>query len=143
MNINVTIKGLDKINKNLKSVIEDIPNMVAVDYKKEIVKNLKSSKKTGALSKSFNIEKRRDAAAIISKLPYANIQNQGGKIRITDSMRKKMWALYKQYGLGVYKAIALTKKRFITIPAKHYTEVNERSLIKGVNRKVNKRLNKI
>jgi len=139
----VKIVGLNKLIKDIKRSFTKIPIIAAHEYKKEIIENLKPSKKTGALSRSWRIKKHPLKAVISSNLPYAAIQNYGGRIRITDRMRRKMWALYKEYQLPVYKAIALTKKTHITIPAKNYLTVNDDMLMKKVDVKFNKITKKI
>ena len=136
------IKGLNKFKKDFKRALIEVPEIAAVEYKKRIVKNLKPSKKTGALSNSFKIRTTLKKATISSDLPYSLIQNYGGKIRITDRMRKKMWALYKEFKLAVFKAIAITKKTSIVIPAKNYIDININSFMKVVDKKFQKVLNK-
>ena len=140
--MSVEIKGFNKFKKDFKRALIEVPEIAAVEYKKRIVKNLKPSKKSGALSKSFKIKTTLKKATISSDLPYAAIQNYGGKIRITERMRKKMWALYKEFKLDVYKAIALTKKTSIVIPAKNYIDIDINSFMKVVVRKFAKVLSK-
>lgn len=139
----IKIRGLKKLKRDIKKALRKIPLIAAVEYKKEIIKNLKPSKKTGALSKSWRIRASLRKATISSNLPYAAIQNFGGRIRITERMRGKMWALYKEFGLGVYKAIALTKKTHIVMPAKNYLDINEKTLMKKVDIKFNRITKKI
>jgi len=142
----VKIKGFDKIKKALKRSLTKIPIIAVNEYKKEIVKNLQPSKKSGALSKSWIVKKQPFRAIISSNLPYAAIQNYGGRIKITKKMEKKMWALYKEFGLPVYKAIALKAKTsdpFIRIPAKNYIDINNKALMKKVDVKYNKITKKI
>lgn len=141
--MSVKIKGLDKLKKDIKRATDKIPMIAAKQYKKEVIKNLQGSKKTGKLSRSFRVRVSLRRAVIFSKLPYAAIQNFGGKIKITKKMRGKMWALFKETGLDLYKAIALTKKSHITIPAKHYTKVNQKKLSRDVDVEFNKITKKI
>ena len=140
----VKIKGLDKLMKGIKTAInKKLPVISANVYKDEIIKNLQPSRKTGALINSWKVRSYILKATITSDMPYAAIQNYGGRIRITDRMRAKMWALYKQYKLPVYKAIAITKKTHITIPAKHYLKFNDRKISKRIDVKFRKITKKI
>lgn len=139
----IKIKGVQKLKKDLKKALKELPKIAAVEYRDMVEKNLEPSKDTGALQKSFKIKLRAKGAIVYSDLPYALIQDQGGKIRITDKMRKKMWALYKDTKLPLYKSIAITKKTSVTIPAKNYTTVNQRELSKKIDRKLNKLLSRV
>lgn len=139
----VTIKGIDKLKNDIRKAVKKLPSITAFEYREVILKNLEPSRKTGALYKSFIIKNRRLLSIIESDLPYAAIQNYGGRIRITDRMRKKMWVLYRQTNLAVYKAIAITKKSHVTIPAKNYLKYNKRQLERVVNAQFNKITRKI
>ena len=136
--ITVKITGLKKIKKDFKKALNKIPRIVGIEYRKLIIKNLELSKKTGALIKSWKLRVRKDKVELISRLPYAEIQNYGGRITITPRMRKKMWALFASTGLPMYKAIAITKKNAITIKAKNYYDVNQRELTRNVDAKLRK-----
>jgi len=57
---------------------------------------------------------------IYSELPYAYIQNNGGNIKVTERMKKAMWAKFYETGIVFYKNMALTKKPFINIPARPF-----------------------
>ena len=57
---------------------------------------------------------------ITSDLPYGNIQNYGGKIRITDKMRKFFWAKFYDTKNNKWKGLALTKKTHIVIPERTF-----------------------
>lgn len=140
----VKITGLDRLVKDIKKAVKKKLPVISADvYKDAIIKNLQPSRKTGALINSWKVRSNILKATITSDMPYAAIQNYGGRIRITDRMRKKMWALYKQYGLPVYKAIAITKKSHITIPPKNYLKFNERKISKRIDVKFNKVTKKI
>lgn len=47
------------------------------------------------------------------KVPYAEIQNEGGTINITPQMRKFFWAKYYETNLAFYKSLALAKGPFM------------------------------
>lgn len=137
----IKITGLKKIENDLKRAINTKLSAISADlYIEEIKDNLKKASKTGNLAKSFTAKRKgKGKSIVVSDAEYAAIQNYGGKIRVTDKMRKKMWALYKETGNSMYKAIALTKKSFITIKAKNYLDIkNERSYIKKVDVRFNK-----
>ena len=136
--IKVEIKGFDKLVKDINKLIDKSPEIVAKEYRKLIMDNLQPSKKTGALLNSWRITSRRRFAQMTSKLPYAAIQNYGGRIKITQKMRGKMWHLFKEFGLPVYKAIAITKKTHVTIPAKKYLDVNETKFNRNIDIKVSR-----
>ena len=51
---------------------------------------------------------------------YAEIQNEGGRIKITEAMRKFFWAKYYDTKDVFWKNMALTKKTVITIPKREY-----------------------
>lgn len=140
--MSVTIKGLDKLKRDLTNAIKSkLPYIAADVYLDEIKQNIKPFTKTGNLSKSFKVVKRGAFKAVIeSNAPYAAIQNFGGKIRITEKMRKKMWALYYETGNEMFKHIAITKKKSITIKAKNYIDIQSK---RKYFQKVDVRFNKI
>lgn len=140
----VKIKGLKKLKRELTKSLSRVSLNAAVKAKSEIQDNLRSSNKSGALSKSFKIRKGLGGKSrVFSNLPYAAIQNYGGRIRVTKRMQGKMWALYKRTKLPLYKAIATTKKTFLTIPAKNYLKVNRSLISRYANKKLQQDLNKI
>jgi phage gpG-like protein len=141
--MSVKIKGFNKLKKDIKNALKDIHYDAAKGYHKQIVNNLQPSKKSGNLLRSFKLKKGTNETKIVSELPYAAIQNFGGKIRITERMRKKMWALYKEFKLEVYKAIAITKKSYVTIKAKNYVKLNIDQLMKYLKPRITKKLKKI
>lgn len=141
--MSIKIKGLDKLGDKLKSAILEVPSIAAIEYRKEVIKNLQPSRKSGALIKSLKIRHGISSATIYSDLPYAAIQNYGGKITITEKMRKKMWALWYEFKMDIYKAIALTKKSYVTIKGKHYLTVNNTKLMKKVDVELSKITKKI
>lgn len=58
--------------------------------------------------------------SISSDEPYSKIQNEGGKIRVTDKMKKFFWAKFKSSGKTKWKGLATTKKVYLDIPARPY-----------------------
>lgn len=126
------------LNDRVGNITKFIVDEYAEIRTKEIKKNLKKSKDTGKLQKSFKFKSKKKKAIIFSKSSYADIQNYGGKIKLTKKMRGKMWALYYETNDDMYKAIALTKKNHVTLKPKRFLNVNK----KVIARKLNKRLNK-
>jgi phage gpG-like protein len=98
----------------------------------------------GILKRSLRIKKATLDGAIVGPddgIPYAEIQNYGGKIPITPQMRRYFWAMYYANGggkvIGVsgketkaskiandtaafYFNLAITKEQFITIPPRPF-----------------------
>lgn len=72
---------------------------------------------------------------------YAEIHNQGGKIRITEKMRRYFWARYDDTKDDYWKNLALHKGTSITIPKREYigdsdklSKKNELSLRKELDK---------
>jgi hypothetical protein len=112
--------------------------------------------KTGTLKRSLRIKQVHINGAIIGvdwAIPYAELQNSGGKIRITPKMRRFFWAMYYQaagkmtYNVktkaasatkaneklndqaSFWKNMAITKEEFITIPKRQY--IGESAVLDG------------
>jgi phage gpG-like protein len=136
--MSVKIKGLSKLKNDLRNTLNKVSEIAGDEALSMIKDNLKPHNDTGALSKSFKVRVSVYKAIIESDLEYANIQDKGGKIKITESMRGKMWALYKSTGNEMYKRIAITKKSFITINPIHYSKINEVVLSRRIDRELNK-----
>jgi len=139
----VRIIGLRRIERKLNTVANQTSLEAANVAKKMIQDNIKPFSKSGKLLHSFKVKvNSKRKATVYSNSPYSRIQNLGGRIKITQRMRKKMWALYKKTGKKVYKAIAITKKSYVTIPAKEYTTINKRIFNKRVKQSFHKLINK-
>lgn len=65
--------------------------------------------KTGDLRKSLRVQTSNSSVSIISDVEYADIHNEGGKIQVTEKMKKFFWAKYKETKSEKYKALALKK----------------------------------
>lgn len=87
----------------------------------------------GILKRALRIKKADKDGAIVGVddgIPYAEIQNYGGKIPITPQMRRFFWAMYYKFGGGkgksptetamFYRNLAITREMFITIPARKF-----------------------
>jgi len=88
--------------------------------------------RTGALRRSINVKTRNGEIIFTSPLPYANIHNQGGELKLTPRMKRFFWAMYKKHaGKGkskttnreaaIWKSLALMKTgQTITIPKRQF-----------------------
>lgn len=139
--LKLKINGLNKVQDRLKKVMtKDLPLLVAEELQKEIKKNVMKFSDTGSLYKSIKVVTRGKRHFVTSNLPYANIQDKGGRISITQKMRDKMWALYKKTGNSMYKYIAISKKNYVMIDAKHYTKVDMRKVIRNAKQRLRVKL---
>ena len=88
--------------------MKDLLNKIRIDLAQEFDRNFerkaffyqkwKPSKnnlqQTGALRRSIKSAVQGNAVAFTSSLPYASIHNHGGRIRITQRMKRFFWAMY-------------------------------------------------
>lgn len=117
------MKKLNKLSDLSKYINDDmIAKKVGKQYSDNLDSELNKFKESGSLMKSFKMLLQNNRIVFKSNLDYAEIQDKGGKIRVTDKMRAKMWALYKETKQSIYKNIALTKQSFITIKANNYSD---------------------
>jgi len=65
--------------------------------------------RTGSLRSSVNAELIPEGVKWSSSKPYANIHNEGGKIKVTEQMKKYFWAMYYKASGGITYS-AKTKK---------------------------------
>ncbi|TXI13493.1 MAG: hypothetical protein E6Q66_09895 [Pedobacter sp.] len=93
-----------------------------------------------------------------SEIPYAEVHQQGGRIAITDKMRKFFWAKYYQYASSAgrargkrsvstsreadfWKAMALKRKgSSINIPARPFMDVTpdlEKAILRAIQTEMN------
>lgn len=80
--------------------------------------------RTGKLKRSIRILNISPYSYTIlagnQKIPYAAIHNNGGTITITTKMRKYFWYMYSATGNDMWKFLAITKKKNITIPQRQF-----------------------
>ena len=80
----------------------------------------------GTLVTSFHGKVRRQSDKLIatygSNLVYARIQEKGGKIYVSEKMRRFAWRRYYETGLPMWRAIALKRGKYIVIPKHAYLE---------------------
>lgn len=100
--------------------------------------------KSGALRRSISMRHGEDYWEIYTVSQYAKIHNEGGKIAITEQMRRFFWAMhYKEKKRGrtdaanYYKALALTQKAALDIPKRQFmgaSKLLERRVVAQVER---------
>jgi len=115
-------KGFEEIQNKYKDLFIKIINKAAELTKEEIKNNIKPFSESGDLLQSIKVDTFQKKINVYSDMPYARIQNLGGKMKVTEKQRKKFWALFYATSNRKYKAMALSKT--IEIPAKHYTDVD-------------------
>lgn len=131
-NYTIPIKDLDERLDGSLKLIRD----AARQYHLLMKKKLKKSRKSGALINSWKFELYNETtAAIYSNLPYARIQDKSGKIKITAKMRNFFWYKYGKTKDKMWKAMAITKKKYISIPAKNYSNVSTKQVAKYVQKR--------
>ena len=160
---------LRQIQNNLKQFIEsDMPRIVgteAVNHFKESFDNEgftdKRKKKwkprafetnkqkgkpilhgSGDLEDSIDYRPEPGRVIIFSDKEYAEIMNEGGKIPVTKKMRSFFWAMYYETQEEVYRNMAMTKKKEITIPKRQFMGFSE-ALNKRIEKKLDKRVDQI
>lgn len=102
---------------------------------------------SGELSESIDYRVEGNLVIIYSDKPYAKIHNQGGKIQVTEKMKRFFWAKNKEAKdagntdvADMFKAMALSKE--ITIEQRMYIG-NSDVLITKITQKINKDLKRI
>lgn len=105
-------------------------------YHKLLKRNINKFSKSGKLLASWKFELFSETkSSVYSNAVYARIQDQGGKIKITNKMRNFAWYMFKKTGNKMWKAIAITKKSHIQMPSKGYSQVNLNIIKKFIERK--------
>lgn len=119
----IEISNLSDILKDDKTL--DVIKFASNAYYTLLRKNISKFSKSGSLLNSWKFEiYNQTEASIYSNLPYARIQDKGGKIPITSKMRNFAWRMYFKTKNKMWKAVAITKKKYVTMPAKEYSVVN-------------------
>lgn len=57
--------------------------------------------RSGKLRRSLEVSVTNNIITFSSSLPYAKIHNEGGKIKVTEKMKRYFWYLYKQASGGI------------------------------------------
>ena len=188
--LSINLEALKSFEKQLKQVLNAMPAVIgqaAVTHFQENITKRQGLPSSGSLQRFkkrvFDGSRRRgilndtgnlvDSIKIISRsqngvevgirateIPYADIHQQGGKISITDKMRKFFWAQYYQHTAasgrvrgkrsvsvseeaGFWKAMALKRKNaVINIPKRQFMDVTP-DLQKAILRTIQTEMNHI
>ena len=102
--------------------------------------------KRGVLQKDIRLKKAKFEQTVVGTSNitknYAEIHNEGGKIKITKKMRGFFWAQFKKTKDEYWKNLALHKGSFIDIPQREYIG-HSNSLDNDNVRILNKELDKV
>lgn len=80
---------------------------------------------TNTLQDSVTYQVRGNTVLVgvdLARVPYAQIQNEGGTLQVTVKMRSYFWSQYLQTGNEFWRRLALTKGT-ITIPARPFLSI--------------------
>jgi len=95
---------------------------------------------SGDLKKSIKtVSKNPTEIHIQSDTPYSAIHNYGGKIKITDKMRKFFWSQFYKTNNNSWKYMALTKRSHINIPERQFMGINN-EIIKQIEQIITKNI---
>lgn len=130
------------INQFLDNVINDISTELMEEFDKNFEQKGFFSQKwkdtkfanrrgslmlrSGKLRRSLDNSYTNNIIKFSSSLPYAKIQNEGGKIKVTEKMKKYFWYLYIQaiggitYSLKTKEAQKTKRNRNLTADAQFY-----------------------
>lgn len=81
--------------------------------------------RSGDLQRSINFRPGQGEFRVFSDKQYAQIHNEGGRIRITPRMRGFFWYQFRRTKDEFWKGLALTKKTHIDIPKRQYMGESE------------------
>lgn len=101
-----------------------------------------TSQSKGNLVNSLRPYLSMDTVTVISDLIYSKIQNEGGKIKVTEKMRRFFWSQFYKTNDSFWKNMALTKKEYITIPDRPYLKITD-NLIEFAKQELNKNFIKL
>lgn len=82
--------------------------------------------RSGKLRRSLEVSVTNNIITFSSSLPYAKIHNEGGKIKVTEKMKRYFWYLYKQatggitYSLKTKQAQKTKRNRNLSADAEFY-----------------------
>lgn len=82
--------------------------------------------RSGKLRRSINVKVSKGLIKFSSSLPYARLHNEGGKIIVTEKMKKFFWYLYRQaeggilYNINTKQARNTKQNRKLSDDAKFY-----------------------
>jgi len=142
--IKTILKNFDTVNKSVEDfVLDDIKKNIenkSFDGKHWLDTYMKSSG-SGSLANNMKAYTIGNTTHITNNLSYAKIQNEGGKIRVTDKMKSYFWYMYKKTQNEKWKRMAIMKKQFIVIPARPFLN-NSFEFNNKVKEDINKHIKK-
>ena len=117
----IPVKNLDeRLDGSLKPIRD-----AARHFHFLMLQKLKKSRKSGKLITSWKFELYNETnASIYSTLPYARAQNLGAKILKTRKMINFFWHMWYTTKKPMWKRLAISKKKYVILPAKNYTDVS-------------------
>lgn len=104
---------------------------------------------TGHLRNSMRMQVRGQTIIISNSRPYAQIHNEGGKVAVTDRMRRYFWAMHMQTAKRDskgklrdthWKYMAMAKT--ITIPQRQFMDIEGRGMSPFLERRIGRALDR-
>lgn len=86
--------------------------------------------KTGLLKGTTTVEPDFNTMTLTAgnSVSYGEINQTGGKLPVTEKMRKYFWKQFKETKNEKWKRLALMKKNYIIIPARPYITITDNLL---------------
>lgn len=132
----IPIKDLDARISNNKEF--DLIKDASREFHRLMKNNIRGFSKSNNLLTSWKFEIYNPKhSSIYSTLPYARIQDKGGKIKITKKMRKFGFYMYRKTRNKMWLRIAITKKKYIELPSKNYSKKVSLNKVKNYVKKRN------
>lgn len=130
---------MNNITNNWNIIIDATLNDVGNFMIKEAKRSFASKSFNGKLWKKTILQSRSkgntvrslkkrivgNSVKVYSNLLYTEIQNSGGKIKVTEKMKKYFWSQFYKTKNVFWKNAALTKKRYIILPERKYLDVTQ------------------
>lgn len=138
MSKDYNMDAFNRLEKKLLSFIPSILNEASIDIENNAKDNLSNSSyngipykktlftggSTGRLKSSIKAY-RSNNTVIVSFAKYGKIQNNGGNIKVTPKMKKFFFAKHKETGDKKWLNLAISKKSYITVPARPFIKRND------------------
>jgi phage gpG-like protein len=125
---------IKSVNNNIANTLNQVGELI-IDRAKISLTNRTNYNGSGKLINSLKKAISNNELSVYSDLKYANIQNEGGKIKVTEKMRGYFWSEYYRTKDEFWKNAALTKKTHFIIPKRPYLEISQ-SIIFFINSKL-------
>lgn len=141
MRIDIKLQGFpSNIDKKIKTVFGSAASEATLRAISEFRKHV--PRKTGKLQASWRgshkIDDRGFHIKLTSKLPYAEIQDQGGTIKARHATRGG-----KKYMTFIADDSSIVTAASVKIPAQHYVEESEKDVAKAVESTIIKHIEKM